>query len=137
MDEPVISYYVHEGNEQGQVRIAIKSGETWAIESIDNLTNVQLGFTGARNLTALEIDKQDLIHVTYGDRKIVKYARGAIGNWEIETVVDESTTNKILGQQQDIALDNTSTPHITYFEVTYENRFSERGIGVRRYRIRR
>lgn len=115
---PHIAFYHQTDGNRGQVKYAQKEGDSWNIETVDELTNVPITFTGARNVTSLDIDAQGALHLSYGDRDLIKYATRRDGLWTIETVLDESGTNTLLGAQTSLAVDADGNPHITYFEAT-------------------
>lgn len=111
-----VAYYEHVGGNTGVVRYARRSAGSWVYAQVDSLRDVMLGFSGARRNVALAVDDDGLLHVAYGDRSLVKYARGTPGNWTFETVVDERGTATELGQQVDLSLcDVDGTSHVVYY----------------------
>ncbi len=115
---PHISYYVHLVGDEGYIRYAFKKNGQWNFRIVDQLFNVPIAFTGARRVTAIQMDLNCKIHIVYGDRDFVKYATLENVFWSIDTIVDVSMNSILLGAQTDLALSNNGTPHITYFEVT-------------------
>jgi hypothetical protein len=133
-DEPHITYYEQLVGDVGLVRYVRRVDEEWVSEVIDELENVPLGFTGARNMTALAMNSDGQLQVCYGDRKVVKYATLWEGNWQTEFVVDHTATDTLLGAQVDLAIDSRGGAHITFF--TLENEFPVSGTiqyGVKRF----
>jgi hypothetical protein len=118
LDVPRISYLQHLNDGIGIVKIAIWNNTEWDITNIDSLDNVFIGFSGARNMTSLNLDSQMNPHLTYSDQKIMKYTKWDGANWQREIIVDASGTSTILGQQTSMQLDNQGYAHIAYYEVT-------------------
>ena len=113
-----VAYYQSLSPEVGVIRYANRAGGTWAIADVDTLADVRLGFTGARRNVALEIDSNNTAHLVYGDQSVVRYARGTPGNWTYETIVDETATQTILGQQVDMArCASEGSIHLVYYEL--------------------
>ena len=113
-----VAYYQHLGGAAGVIRYARRTGGAWAIADVDTLADVRLGFTGARRNVALEIDSDNTAHIVYGDRSVVRYAQGTPGNWTYQTVVDETATQTVLGQQVDMArCANDGLAHLVYYEL--------------------
>ncbi len=112
-----VAYYQPLSPDVGVIRYARRTSGAWAIADVDTLTDVRIGFTGARRNVALEIDSDNTAHLVYGDQSVVRYAQGTPGNWTYQTVVDEAATQTVLGQQVDMAwcaVDGTA--HIVYYE---------------------
>ena len=113
-----VAYYQPLSPDVGVIRYARRNGGTWAIADVDTLTNVRLGTTGARRNVALEIDGDNAAHLVYGDRSVVRYTHGTPGNWAYQTVVDETATQTVLGQQVDMArCAGDGTAHLVYYEL--------------------
>ena len=121
-----VAYYHHLGDNAGAIRYARRTGGVWAIADVDTLADVQLGFTGARRNVALEVDDTGVAHLVYGDQSVVRYAQGTPGAWTYQTVVDETATQTVLGQQVDMArCAADGSAHIVYYEY---DPFSRDGI---------
>ncbi len=116
-DKPAVSYYTRVGPGKGMIEFAIFENDQWTTEKVEDFDNIQIAFEGARNVTSLTL-VDDIYHLTYGDREVIKYAQRINGMWEIETVVDESGGSTILGQQTSLALNSEGVPYIIYYEVT-------------------
>lgn len=116
-DEPHISYWSFETGQSGTVNYAWRNIDAeWQIEEVGRLENVEAGFTGARKITAIEVDRDNRPHIMYGDKSQIFYAtRGDDGTWTNELVLAAPGN---LGQLVEFALDNDGRPHLTYFEVT-------------------
>ncbi len=113
-----IAYYQDLGNGTGSVKYAFLENGQWQINTIDNLNNVELGFSGARHIVSLKyVEADDKFFISYGDKKVIKYAFKEGNNWLSEFVIDETDSNIILGQQTSMDIDSEGIPHITYFEV--------------------
>jgi hypothetical protein len=118
LDIPHISYYQHLTDSSGIVKIAVWNNTEWNISHIDSLDHVFIGFSGARNMTSLNLDPQMNLHLTYSDQKIMKYSKWDGSNWQRQIILDVSDTSTILGQQTSMQLDNQGYVHIAYYEVT-------------------
>lgn len=117
-DYPHISYHNALAGGKGEIRYAFWNGTTWDISIVDTLDAVEISFSGARNMTALVKDENEQLHLSYGDRLVVRYATLTEEGWQIEDVVDFSSSPTILGAQTDIAVSSNGRIHITYFELT-------------------
>lgn len=116
---PHISYTNRVGNDTSLIIYAWNDGSGWQSEVVDTLFNLNISFSGARKSTALQIDNNGDIHIAYCDKKLVKIAnRISIASWSIDTIIDESLTSVVLGQQIDFAIDNNNESHITYHELS-------------------
>ena len=115
--KPHIAYYERINGDMGKVIYANKVTSNWTFQDVGPLMNTPITFSGARRVTSLKYHNNQL-HLSYGDRDVVKYARMMNGNWVSQTVVDVSGVATIFGAQTSLALDSNDRPHITYFEVT-------------------
>ena len=115
---PHISYYKRVNGDMGIVQYATLTDDSWAVEEVDALALVPISVTGARRVTAIQLDHNNTVHISYGDRNVVKYARLVDKTWVTEIVVDFSLDDAELGAQTDLALDADGNPHITYFILT-------------------
>jgi hypothetical protein len=118
LDVPHISYYHHITDSIGIVKIAVWNNTEWNITNIDSLDHVFIGFSGARNMTSLNLDRQMNPHITYSDQKIMKYTNWDGSNWQRQIILDVSDTSTILGQLTSMQLDNQGYVHVAYYEVT-------------------
>ncbi len=115
--EPYISYINNTGADSAEVKLAYKSGSSWLYEVIDTMTNISWSSL-ARKSTALQFDLSGDIHIAYCDRNYVKIAhRTAPGIWAIDTIVDESASATVLGQQIDMVYFDENNIHLTYHEI--------------------
>ncbi len=113
---PHISYWALETPRSGTVHYAWRAGNgDWQIEDVGKLGDVETGFTGARKITAIEVDANDMPHVMFGDKSQVIYATRAGGSWSTQIALSAPGN---LGQLVEFALDGGGRPHVTYFEVT-------------------
>ncbi len=109
--------YLAKLDEEGtmaKVMIAKQVGPNWIMETIDTLTNLN---GVARRVTAIALDKDEDIHITYGDRKVVKYAHNKTGNWNIDEVVSVDGSPGILGALTDMVLDEDDNPHVVFYQI--------------------
>ncbi len=116
-DRPHIAYYNQIVGDQGAIRYAVRGESGWSFTDVDTLDAVVLGFSGARRVTALAMDSGGALHLAYGDRAVVRYARLLDNQWERETVVDVRAEPTVLGAQVDLDVSADGQPHLTYFEV--------------------
>ncbi|MEM9847125.1 MAG: T9SS type A sorting domain-containing protein [Bacteroidota bacterium] len=114
---PHISYYEQVEGEAGNVHYTYFDGEAWQSMVVDQLNYVPISFTGARNLTALAKDDKGTLHLAYSDRKVLKYATLAQETWQIESLLDYTESDTLLGAQTGLGVDSAGNPHITYFEL--------------------
>ena len=118
-DRPMVSYYKHLSGTTGVVKLAEWNGASWVLTTVDTLANVVVN--DARTITSLELDDEGGVHLSYGDQKVVKYASRVGSVWDVETVVDLSSSSTNLGQVTSLAL-TSGKAHIVYYEVV--------GIGI-------
>lgn len=112
-----ISYY----QDGGIIKLASFDGGKWNIEMIDRLNNLELSFTGARNVTNLDLF-EDKIGVSYGDKDVVKMAIKTGDSWIIETVYER--IDLPLGQMTSLAFDSQGVPNITFSDVESTSRLT-------------
>ena len=98
-DDIYISYF----EDSGLVKLASRKSGIWSFQTIDMLQDVMLGFSGARNITAIS-KYNDVIGVAYGDKAVVKFATVVGDQVSIETVAEN--TDQDFGQI--VTLDFTS-----------------------------
>ncbi len=115
-DELYISYYQTINPNSGKVKLAFYNGTDWEISTVDSLYNVDLSFNGSRRMIDLILDNDDPI-ISYGDKDVVKIATINESSWNIDLVIDESTTGVTLGQCTNMAIDNSGKKHLVYYEV--------------------
>lgn len=113
---PHISYWVAQSATGGTVGHAWRNGSEWQTEEVGTLSDVQPGFTGARKITAIELDAAGTPHIMYGDKSQIMYAvRADDGTWRTQEAM---TSDGGFGQLVEFALSSDGRPHVTYFEVT-------------------
>jgi hypothetical protein len=99
---PHISYLDYA---RSQLKVAHRTPAGWQIEVID-------GVQWFGGFTSIAVDSQDLLHVTYAGPPVgVRYARGAGGAWQLETVGSA-------GWYTSLALDPAGQPRMAYFDTT-------------------
>lgn len=111
-----VAYYLLTSFNAGVIRYAKRQGTTWTTSDVDILTDVQIGNSGARRTVALEVEDTGALHIAYGDASVIRYAKGAPGNWTYQTVQEASTAGNELGQMVDMArCTNDGLLHIVYY----------------------
>lgn len=109
--------YLSKIDEEGtmaKIMVARQVGPTWVMETVDTLSNLN---GVARRVTAIALDQNEDIHITYGDRKVVNYAHNKSGSWNIEEVVSVDGSPGILGALTDMVLDEDDNPHVVYYQI--------------------
>lgn len=111
---PVIAYYLSE-NPTGSIQLASRQNDQWQSEKVEDLDLIDISFSGARKVVDLEY-KNGTFYIAFNNKKIVRYGTLEANGWVMETAIDESSTEKILGQQISLAMDDQGKPHLAYFE---------------------
>lgn len=107
-----ISYFAAD---EGTVRYATEAADGWLIEEVARLEDVEISFTGARRITAIDLDSAGGPHIVFGDRSVVGYGeRTAAGQWEISDIL--TAGDRSFGQLVTFELDSADTPHIATYE---------------------
>lgn len=75
------------------VQYGVFNNNTWDIETVDTLDNVELSFGGARKSASLALDAGFRPHVAYADRGLVRYAVKPFADWEYTTVAQTTEDN--------------------------------------------
>ncbi len=123
-----ISYAkVIENGAMAIIKVAHEFDRNWSSETIDTLKNLD-GL--ARHVTSITIGSDGILHVSYGDRKIIKYGRLVGGVWSIETVVEDDQSPGSLGELTNMALDNTNAPYIAYYEMPNTVKYASRSVAM-------
>ena len=106
---PAVAYY-EEGNED--LWLAIKDGDGWNFEAIDQTGDVGRFVSMARGL-------DDRLHLAYLDRTNdqLKHAAGVPGDWTIETVNEPGAGGNAVG----LALDGDGFAHLAYGDGAGDN----------------
>ena len=113
---PHVSYWVAQSATGGAVRHAWRDGGEWQTDDVGILSDIQPGFTGARKITAIELDTAGTPHIMYGDKSQIMYAvRAEDGAWRSQEAMNSDGR---FGQLVEFALGTDGRPHMTYFEVT-------------------
>jgi len=110
-----ISYLEQTGETTGTVHYAFRpdAGSPWQLEELDTLDAMFYGFTGARNITSIDVDSQGRPWVAYSDEAVMRLAQRLDDGWQGETVA-ESAPGSPFGQILSLELDDTDAPHIVY-----------------------
>lgn len=112
-----ISYLHQTTSTTGIVRYAFEDGSGgWAIEDVGPIDDLVTGFTGARRVTALELDGDGIPHIAFTDRTGMWYAERIDPAWDVEQILTAGDLQ--LGQLVTFELATDGTPHLGYFEVT-------------------
>ena len=75
------------------------------------------GFTGARNITSIDLDSSSQPWVAYSDEAVMKLAHPGEDGWENETVA-EAAPDAPFGQIISLELDSADTPHIAFSTIS-------------------
>ena len=76
----------------GLVRYGRLNGDEWEIETVAELDDVRLGFTGARKLVSLELDSDGVPHLAYGDQDSIYYAERDGSDWHETTILQSDNS---------------------------------------------
>ena len=114
---PHISYWVFDAGSAGRVRYARRGDDgAWSSQDVGTRSAVTGGFAGARKITNIELDADEVPHIMYGDRAEIVYAIRAGGGWSTTQVL--AAGDRPLGQLVEFDLDGDGRPHLVTFEVT-------------------
>jgi ribosomal protein S18 acetylase RimI-like enzyme len=116
---PHLSYVDLLGPTAATVRHATNDGSGWAVSDVASLDEILTGFTGARRITHIQIDSEEVPHIVIGDEGGVWYATLERETWDVTQIAERG--NLRLGQLVSFALDADDTPHVAFFEVTSSN----------------
>jgi hypothetical protein len=108
-----ISYYQADTS---TVRYATNAGGAWSVEDVATLDAVEIGFTGARRITDIDIDSAGIPRIAFTDTAVVRLATGDEAGWTVEEVAAAGPLP--LGQLVSLELDDADVPHIATYEVT-------------------
>ena len=81
-----ISYYERTGDTTGIVKHAYRADPAaeWQVTTVDELDAVATGFTGARNITSIDIDSGSAPWIVYSDESVMKLAQLVDGCTPVE-----------------------------------------------------
>ena len=113
---PHVTFFDDTGGASGQVLYATRGDDGWTVEEIGTLDSVVQGMTGARRITSLALDAQDVPHVAFSDESVIRYATRSEAGWQVQDVV--TAEDRPLGQLVSLRLDSVDTPHLAFYEVT-------------------
>ena len=113
-----ISYFERTGESAGSVKYAYRASaqDEWQITTVDELSAVLLGFTGARNITSIDTDGDGGPWIAYSDETALRLAHLVDGSWQIETVTEAGDVP--LGQIVSLDIDDEGRQHIAFADVT-------------------
>jgi len=103
-DNPHISYYQ---TDTGTIRYAVRNSDGWTIENVGTLSDVQISFTGARRITAIDLDSSETPHIVFGDRGVIRYATPTGTGWEVSDILTAGDTP--FGQLVTFRLEGTAS----------------------------
>jgi hypothetical protein len=114
-----ISYLEQTSDTSGTVHYAFRSdpASDWQLAEIDTLEAMFYGFTGARNITSIDLDSGGQPWIAYSDEAVMKLAQPGDGGSQIE-VVAEADPGAPFGQILSLELDGSDAPHIAFATVT-------------------
>ncbi|MCK5291236.1 MAG: hypothetical protein KAR39_04360 [Thermoplasmata archaeon] len=116
-DHPHISYY---DNSDESLRYKFWDGSKWNVEIVDG------PIPGGKYTFSMALDSNGLPHIgycateEYGGHGRIHYAKWDGTSWSIE--VPDTNTRACTQLPTSIALDSRDFPHISYFDVTNEDR---------------
>lgn len=108
-----VSYYQADS---GTVRYATNAEGDWSVEDVAVLDAVEIGFTGARRITDIDVDSDGTPYIAFADTTVVRLATEGGGGWEVEDVAAAGSLP--LGQLVSLELDDAAVTHIATYEVT-------------------
>jgi hypothetical protein len=111
-----LSFFEVTGASTGVVRYAVETPDGWQVEAVAELDDVELGFTGARRVTALALTTGEEPVVAFSDRSGVWVASRDGSAWQVDTVA--TAGDRPFGQLVSLALDGADRPHLAFYEVT-------------------
>jgi len=113
---PMLSYTAS----NGWLRYAVRTGTTWAFETVDRTTVIS-------RYIGLAVDGSGEPHISYYGNGVLRYAARVAGVWQTE-MVDPSP---YAGWYSTIGLDSGGAPHIAYYDsVNTTLRYAERVNGT-------
>ena len=126
LDNPRIVYLevtgARRGATTGYVKFATRnsSGDGWNIERVARLDDVFIDFLGARKITSLVLDDNEMPVFTYSDQSVIKLAYFDGTEWSTETI---TTSDGVpFGELTSLAMDADGGLHLTYTEVDERQR---------------
>lgn len=113
-----ISYFERSGETAGSVKYAHRGSaeDEWQITTVDDLSAVLLGFTGARNITSIDTDVDGSPWIAYSDEAVLRVAHLVDGAWQHETVTEAGDVP--LGQIVSLDVDDAGVVHVAFADVT-------------------
>ena len=114
-----LSFYAHGSGSGGEVRYAVDDGSGWIVETVHALDDVQLGMTGARRVTSLQLLGDGSPAVASADRVGVWISTASSDGWDTVQII-AAGADRPLGQQVQLVVDGPAM-HLATFEVTSPN----------------
>lgn len=108
-DNPHISYYANDGD----VRYATETIDGWSFEDVGRLEAVEISFSGARRITAIDLDSSGSPHIAFGDLQVVRHAIRTGDAWTVTDVLQ--STDAPLGQLVSLAVGADDAVHIATY----------------------
>ena len=103
---PHVSYYANDGT----IRYATRTIDGWSIEDVGQLEAVEIAFSGARRITAIDLDSNASPHIVFGDLEVVRHATRGDDGWVVADVLQAAGTP--LGQLVSLAIGSNDAVHI-------------------------
>jgi hypothetical protein len=118
MGNPHVTYFAFGDGDGGTVHYTHRNaaGE-WEDAEIGPLSYVLTGMVGARKITGLALDADDVPHIAYGDRKQLLYAELTEDGWESQVIAELGEDEGFYGQLVEFALDGEGLPRLVYYEA--------------------
>ena len=116
-----LAYLQWNGDSTGEVIYSHNTSGEWERQSIDTLDNLFVARISARHNVALLLDDSGLPVIVYSDQKVARIARPGVSESSIETVVDYSGTDVILGQYISFAFGPEGREHIVYHQANEDS----------------
>ncbi len=114
---PHIAYFVRTGGQNGVIKYAHRRQGAWHVETVDQLTGVPANSSHTRRVTSLKMDAQQNLHMTYGDRHVIKYAIKTDSAWLVEEVIRSDDLGGLdFASQTAMGLDSEGKVHLTFYE---------------------
>ena len=116
-NRPHITYLDRTGQQTGRVKYAFHDGEEWNFDIVDDLSDLQIAFIGARRTTAVALDEGDNVYVAYADRSVLRFATKMEDSWGIEDVTGPIGSNQFLAQFVSLEVEGNGRPHMAFYEI--------------------
>ncbi len=106
LDNVYVSYYT----ESGEIRLAGKINGIWSTQTIDVLEDLEIGFSGARNITSLA-QHNGILYLAYGDKSVIKLATISV---QVDIDIVASKQDQDFGQIVSLDMNSSGTPYVAF-----------------------